>query len=115
MFADLAVLSADYFSVPEDQIQKIESVLTVMNGKVVHAKGAFRRFAPPPLPVDPAWSPVAALPQDEGRYLAASMRGGHRCGHCHTSGDSCGGTAHAHNWIQGDAGVWSLSCSCMVV
>jgi predicted amidohydrolase YtcJ len=115
MFADLAVLSADYFSVPEDQIQKIESVLTLMNGKVVHAKGPFRRFAPPPLQVDPAWSPVAATPQDEGRYLAASLRGGHRCGHLHTSGDTCGGTAHAHDWIQGDAGVWSLSCSCMVV
>jgi predicted amidohydrolase YtcJ len=35
--ADLAVLSADYFSIPEDQIKRIESVLTVVDGKVVYA------------------------------------------------------------------------------
>lgn len=116
MFADVAVLSADYFSVPEDQIQKIESLLTVMNGKVVHAKGAYRSLAPAPLPVDPAWSPVVTARENEGRYLGASTQHGlHRCGHLHTGGDRCGGVAHVHNWLQGDSGVWSLSCSCMVV
>ena len=35
--ADLAVLSADYFSVPEEEIKRIESVLTLVGGKVVHA------------------------------------------------------------------------------
>lgn len=115
-FADLAVLSADYFSVPEDQIRKIESVLTVMNGQVVHAKGPYRSIAPPALPVDPAWSPAAvARNEEEGRYLGKSMRGSHSCGHAHASGDTCGGHTHSHNWIQGDAGLWSLSCSCMVV
>lgn len=116
-FADLVVLSADYFSVPEDQIRKIESVLTLMNGQIVHAKGPYRSIAPPALPVDPAWSPVAvAANEEDGKYLAKSMRGGsHSCGHAHASGDSCGGHTHSHNWIQGDAGLWSLSCSCMVV
>lgn len=33
---DLAVLSADYFSCPEDQIPAIRSVLTVVGGRVVH-------------------------------------------------------------------------------
>jgi predicted amidohydrolase YtcJ len=33
---DLAVLSADYFSCPEEQIKKIRSVLTVVDGKVVY-------------------------------------------------------------------------------
>ena len=34
--ADLAVLSADYFSVPDEEIKRIESVLTIVDGKVVH-------------------------------------------------------------------------------
>src|SRR5262249_13459946 len=56
--ADLAVLSADYFSVPEEEIKRIESVLTVVGGKVVYGAGEFARLAPPPLPVSPDWSPV---------------------------------------------------------
>ena len=59
--ADLAVLSADYFSVPEDEIRRIESVLTVVGGKVVYGAGEFERFGPDPLPVSPDWSPVAAF------------------------------------------------------
>jgi predicted amidohydrolase YtcJ len=35
-FGDLAVLSADYFSCPEEQIKGIRSALTVVGGKVVH-------------------------------------------------------------------------------
>ena len=58
--ADLAVLSADYFSVPEEEIKRIESVLTVVGGKVVYGAGEFERLAPPPLPVSPDWSPVKA-------------------------------------------------------
>ena len=56
--ADLAVLSADYFSVPEDEIKRIESVLTIVGGKVVYGSGEFSKLAPPPLPVSPDWSPV---------------------------------------------------------
>ena len=58
--ADLAVLSADYFSVPEEEIKAIESVLTIVGGKVVHAAGDFAKLAPAPLPVLPEWSPVKA-------------------------------------------------------
>jgi hypothetical protein len=57
--ADLAVLSADYFSVPEQQIKSIESVLTVVGGKVVYGAEEFVRLGPPPLPFSPGWSPVA--------------------------------------------------------
>src|SRR5207244_1287882 len=56
---DFAVLSADYFSVPEDQIKRIESVLTSVDGKVVYGAGPFEHLAPPPLAVSPDWSPVA--------------------------------------------------------
>ena len=39
--ADLAVLSEDYFTVPEDRIRKLSSVLTFQGGRVVHASGEF--------------------------------------------------------------------------
>jgi predicted amidohydrolase YtcJ len=61
-FADFAILSADYMTVPEEQIRRIESVLTVTGGDVVYSAGPFATFAPEPLPpVSPAWSPVAAF------------------------------------------------------
>jgi hypothetical protein len=60
-FADLAVLSEDYFNIPEERIKGIESVLTVLGGKIVYGAGEFAPLAPPPLPVSPDWSPA-------GRY-----------------------------------------------
>jgi predicted amidohydrolase YtcJ len=56
--ADLAVLSADYFSVPDEEIKQIESQLTVVDGKIVYAAGDFRTLAPSAIPVIPDWSPV---------------------------------------------------------
>jgi predicted amidohydrolase YtcJ len=43
-YADLAVLSDDYLTVPDQRIRKIESVLTLLGGKVVHASGPFSRL-----------------------------------------------------------------------
>jgi predicted amidohydrolase YtcJ len=34
--ADLAVLSDDYFTVPDESLKKIRSVMTVVNGNIVH-------------------------------------------------------------------------------
>jgi predicted amidohydrolase YtcJ len=59
--ADLAVLSADYFSVAEDEIKSLESVLTIVGGKPVYAAEEFAELAPPLPPVLPEWSPVAAF------------------------------------------------------
>jgi predicted amidohydrolase YtcJ len=39
--ADLAVLSRDYFSVPEEDIPRITSDLTIVGGRVVHASPPF--------------------------------------------------------------------------
>jgi predicted amidohydrolase YtcJ len=59
-FADFAILSNDYFAVPENEIKDIQSLLTVVDGQVVFAAEPFQDFAPPALPaVSPAWSPVA--------------------------------------------------------
>lgn len=40
-WADLVVLSDDYFAVPESQISKIKVLLTFVGGKVEHATGPF--------------------------------------------------------------------------
>ncbi|PYS17750.1 MAG: hypothetical protein DMG11_34440 [Acidobacteria bacterium] len=37
--ADLVVLDRDYFAVPDQEIKKIQSVLTVVDGKIVHNAG----------------------------------------------------------------------------
>jgi len=56
-YADLAVLSKDFFSVPEGEIQTIESLLTVVGGRVVHGAGPFAELAPALPPSSPDWSP----------------------------------------------------------
>jgi predicted amidohydrolase YtcJ len=40
--ADMAVLSDDYFTVPDDQIRRIRSVMTVVDGKIVHDAGVLQ-------------------------------------------------------------------------
>jgi predicted amidohydrolase YtcJ len=46
-YADLAVLSHDYLTVPEQTIRKIESVLTLLGGQVVHAAAPFAHLLAP--------------------------------------------------------------------
>jgi predicted amidohydrolase YtcJ len=41
--ADLAILSKDYMTVPVDQIGGIESLLTMVGGKIVYAAGPYRQ------------------------------------------------------------------------
>ena len=57
-FADLAVLNKDYFTVSEDGIREIESVLTIVNGEVVYATKEFADLAPEIPAIQPSWSPV---------------------------------------------------------
>lgn len=58
-FADLAVLSDDYFSVEEEQIKEIDSVLTIVGGRIVYAKEEFQNLSLASLDVIPSWSPVS--------------------------------------------------------
>jgi hypothetical protein len=60
-FADLIALDRDYFSVPENEIKSIVSVLTVVGGRVVHGDREFKNLAPPLPPAMPDWSPVRAF------------------------------------------------------
>jgi predicted amidohydrolase YtcJ len=68
-YADFAVLSEDFFECPAERIRGIESVLTTVGGKIVHAVGPFKDLAPAPLPVLPDWSPTA--------YFASHHRTAH--------------------------------------
>jgi len=45
--ADLAVLNADYITVPDDQIRALESLLTVVGGRVVYAAGPYKQMEKP--------------------------------------------------------------------
>jgi predicted amidohydrolase YtcJ len=40
--ADLVVLDRDFFSIPDAEIPRVRSVLTVIGGKVKHDAGAVR-------------------------------------------------------------------------
>jgi predicted amidohydrolase YtcJ len=56
--ADFALLDADYFEVPKDEIKNIRSVLTVVGGRVVFGTVEYSSLAPKLPPVIPEWSPV---------------------------------------------------------
>ena len=88
------------------QIKHLESVLTMVGGRIVYATGAFGPLGPPPLPVSPDWSPV----KTHGGYapqgaMQTQMRR-QPCGHAHAPG------AKAHRWVLGESGLWSLGCDC---
>lgn len=57
-FADFAVLSKDYFVIPEEEIKDLVSVMTVMGGNIVYGSDEFASFNPPLPSVSPEWSPI---------------------------------------------------------
>ncbi|HEY4744273.1 MAG TPA: amidohydrolase [Desulfuromonadaceae bacterium] len=99
--ADLAVLSADYLAVPEEEIRGIESVLTVVGGKVVYGAGEFGSLAPPPLPVSPAWSPVGVY---GGYHRSTAAAAAHRT--------ACACHGHRQVWSPQESRLWGLGCDC---
>jgi predicted amidohydrolase YtcJ len=68
-FADLAILSADYFNVPADRIKDIESLMTMVGGKVVYGAGPYSRLSPPLPPVAQDWLPV----REYGEYYKRGL------------------------------------------
>lgn len=117
--ADLVLLSKDYFSVPEEEIKGIESVLTVVDGKIVYAAGSFTPLAPPAIPVVPDWSPVVNVP---GHYRSAPPLANGRAGmvQVHQCSGPCGVHVHSHDVarkssvpVSDDNAFWgALGCSC---
>ena len=58
-YADLAILSADYFSIDDAEIPFIEADLTVVGGRIVYASDVYEGQAEPLDPPSMGWSPVA--------------------------------------------------------
>lgn len=56
--ADFVLLSKDYFTVPEDEIKSISSVLTVVDGRVVFSLDEYTNLAPKISEPIPYWSPI---------------------------------------------------------
>jgi len=109
--ADLVMLSADYFSIPDEELKGRESVLTMVGGSVVYAATPFARLAPPALPVSPDWSPVS-------RYGGYQHAGGHTApaGIVSTASQMAysrrpGRGAPAGGRLRG-AFSWPLGCDC---
>ncbi|MDB5977689.1 MAG: Amidohydrolase 3 [Nevskia sp.] len=115
-FADFALLSEDYLSVPEDRIRQIVSVLTVVGGRIVYADGAFSDLDPGlPAPM-PDWSPA----NFGSRYWKAPMQSGAALSASCGCASACGVHGHDHAWTRGApvadedrSGFWgALGCSC---
>jgi hypothetical protein len=92
-YGDLAVLSDDYFAVEGDDIRGLESVLTMVGGKIVYGDAEFKPLSPDMPKVSPDWSPVA-------------MFGGY---------DNSEPTPPAHDHtpvMSADGRVWTAGCGC---
>ena len=122
-FADLAVLSDDYFQVEAEDIQWIESVLTVVGGRVVYAGAEFKHDDPELPPASPDWSPVkrfgGAWRLSEGKSAASNAPLQAASAACACS-SQCGMHGHKHAWFldvpvreTSKNAFWgALGCSC---
>ena len=110
--ADLVALTDDYFAVPEERIKNIQSVLTIVGGKIVHATEEFASYGPSSIPVLPEWSPVAKFggygaPLDARKAARAGVPLDHQ------RNMQC--QQHRHDRVQAPsryAGFWGLGCEC---
>ncbi|MBS9802507.1 amidohydrolase [Bacillus cereus] len=109
-FADIAVLSADYFTVPEEEIKDLESLLTIMGGQVVYGNDEFKNLSPELPPASPDWSPTGVYGYG-GANLANTILS-------HDSHDnklhSCSNPLHQHTHtvIGKDGTKWGIGCTC---
>ena len=82
-------------SVEEDAIRGLESVLTVVGGRIVHGSEEFAALAPELPPVSPNWSPVGRFGGYDNKVFAPP--------------------AHEHTPIMSaDGRVWEAGCGCSV-
>jgi len=121
-YADLAVLSADYMSVPPEDIRRINAVLTMVGGRIVYGEGDFAALSPPMPPASPAWSPVALVPSPAMRAERSGTSQFARA--CHDGcASGCGIHGHEHGiaWtaplpVADRKAFWgAFGCSCFAV
>ena len=93
-YGDLAVLSADYFAVPDEDISRIESLLTVVDGRIVYSAGEYDGVAAPLPPIPISWSPIAHF----GAYQQSPPSGVRQA---HALTDAVAGSSEHRTWREG--------------
>src|SRR5207249_3354412 len=106
--ADCALLSGDYFEIPEEEIKGLESLLTIVGGRVVYAKEDFSKLAPKPLTASPDWSPV----KHYGGYATPEIP---TTVACSSHNQIHPAAAKTHRSVFGESGLWSLGCDCFAL
>jgi len=107
-YADFSLLSADYFSVADEAIQDITSVLTVVGGRIVHGSDDFAGLAPPLPMAMPDWSPVRHFGGYQYGTSVPAATHAHACGihgHHHAARHEVPTSDHTAFW-------GALGCSC---
>ncbi|MBJ7897356.1 amidohydrolase [Bacillus atrophaeus] len=108
-FADIAVLSADYFTVPEEEIKDLESLLTIMGGQVVYGNDEFKNLSPELPPASPDWAPTGVY-----GYGGANLTHNILSHDTHDHKHSCSNPLHQHTHtvIGKDGTKWGIGCTC---
>ncbi|TMR22694.1 amidohydrolase [Nonomuraea turkmeniaca] len=93
-FADFTLLSHDYFSVHDDDIPHIESVLTVVGGRVVYAAAEYESMDELMPSISPSWSPVSHF----GGYQASPPPSTTGARQADRLGEAVADAEHHHRW-----------------
>ena len=111
--ADLAVLTDDYFTVPDEEIKSLESVLTILGGKPVYAAEEFKPLDPGDLPVMPDWSPVHSYPGYWKPEKTTAPLVHACCGHeHHQQRRAHRASFNIPHWMLGPRGLLDGGCEC---
>ncbi|MCC6780459.1 MAG: amidohydrolase [Hyphomicrobiales bacterium] len=110
-WADLAVLSADYLSVPAERISQLTSVLTIVGGRVVYGEGQYAALAPKAPAATPDWLPINRYPGYA--KVAADEKNDLRSAAMSSSTLAEAMLAQATPTVLGtDGRSWTLGCGC---
>lgn len=118
MLADAALLSEDFFTIREDRIRGIESLLTIVGGNIVFAQGSFAPLDPPLPPISPDWSPVRRF---GGHYrtlqnqpTTGPLHMQHTCCPAHAAASP---SSRLHDWLHAqhdETRRIGLACTCWI-
>lgn len=115
--ADMVVLSADYFSIGDEEIKSLESVLTILGGKPVYAAEEFKPLDPGALPVMPDWSPVNLYPgywkkEYTAHLVSRPVHAAAACGCCGHLQHHKSNPFNLPQWMLGSRGLLDGGCEC---
>lgn len=109
-FADIAVLSADYFTVPEEEIKDLESLLTIMGGQVVYGNDEFKNLSPELPPASPDWSPTGVYGYGGANLAHTILSQNSHDNKLHSCSNPL--HQHTHTVIGKDGTKWGIGCTC---